>query len=182
MAYGLKASSCDPLILRDSFAKTKKLTYDWQFRALGQTTSSELTWLIQLLFPTIATRWCPRRSWWRQKWIINMWLTVGPLVSVHSVRCSLSDPNSFSDKTWPVITLLTKDFGILPPIDHMVILNGVVSNSWSRLFTFRLFSGLPCKISSRGFHLFSLFLVFIQPSAKVPPRFSNLSWIAVRTW
>ena len=110
MAYGLKTSSCDPLILRDSFAKTKKLTYDWQFRALGQSTSSELTWLIQLLFPTIATRWCPRGSWWRQKWIINMWQTVGPLVSVHSVRCSLSDPNSFSDKTWPVITLLIKDF------------------------------------------------------------------------
>ena len=93
----------------------------------------------------------------------------GPLVSVHSVRCSPSDPNSFTDKTRPVITLLAKYFGILP-IDHMVILNSVVSNSWPRLFTFRLFSGLPCKIPSRGFHFFSLFLVFIQPGAEAPTR------------
>ena len=87
------------LILRDSFAKTEKLTYNWHFRALRQSTLSELTWLIQLLFPTIATRWRPQRCWWRQKWIINMWQIVGPLVSIHSVRCSLSDPNSFSLET-----------------------------------------------------------------------------------
>ena len=69
------------VILRDSFARTKNLTYDWQFRALRQSTSSELTWLIQLLFSTIATRWRPRGCWWRQKWIINMWQIVGPLIT-----------------------------------------------------------------------------------------------------
>ena len=49
------------------------MTYDWQFCALRQSTSSELTWLIQLLFPTIATRWRPRECRRRQNWIINMW-------------------------------------------------------------------------------------------------------------
>ena len=41
----------------------------------------------------------------------------GPFVSVHSVRYSLSDPNSFSDKTRSVVALLAKNFGILS-IDH----------------------------------------------------------------
>ena len=50
----------------------------WQFCALGQSTSSEIAWLIHL-FLTICPRWCPQGSWWRQMWIINMWQIVGPL-------------------------------------------------------------------------------------------------------
>ena len=84
-----------------------------------------------LLDPTIATWWRPHECWWRQKRIVNMWQKVGPLVSIHSVRYSLPNPNCFSDMAWPCIALLTKNFGILP-VDNMVVLHCMVSDSWSR--------------------------------------------------
>ena len=41
--------------IRDQFANIKNITYIEQFCTLEQNTSSEMTWMIQLLFPTIAT-------------------------------------------------------------------------------------------------------------------------------
>ena len=79
------------LNITNFFLQNQKFTYFWQFRTLGQSTSSEMTCLIQL--PMIATWWRPHGNWWRQKRIVNMWQKVGPLVSIHSVRCSPPNPS-----------------------------------------------------------------------------------------
>ena len=51
---------------------------------------------------------------------------MGPLVSVHSVGCSLSDPYSFTDMARSCVTLFTKNFCFLPfvfLIIYMVLLH-----------------------------------------------------------
>ena len=83
---------------------------------------------------------------------------MGPLVSVHSVGCSLSDPYSFTDMARSCVTLFAKNFCLLP-IDYMIVLYRVVSDSWLGLFTFWLLSGLPCIVLFTGFHFLSLFHV-----------------------
>ena len=55
-----------------------------------------MTCLIQLLSPIFATWWRLHGCWWRQKRIIHIWHKVGPLVSIHCVRCFLPNPNCFS--------------------------------------------------------------------------------------
>ena len=94
------------------FFQNQKFTYFWQFCTVSQSTSSEMTCLIQHLMT--ATWWHPHRCWWRQKRIMHTWQKVGPHISLHFVRCSLPNPNSFLDIAWPCIALLTKNFGILP--------------------------------------------------------------------
>ena len=130
---------CSSINIMRFFLQNQKFTYFWQVGTLGQSTSSEMTCLIQLLM--IATWWRPHGCWWHQKRIVNIWQKVGPLVSIHSVRCSLSNRNCFSDMPWPWIALLTKNFGILP-VDNMVVLHCIVRDSWSRrssLVRFSLF-------------------------------------------
>ena len=60
-------------------------------------TSPEMTWMIHLFPSTLTTLWPPHKCCWCQKRIINMWQNVGPLISVHGMRCSLPDVNSFAD-------------------------------------------------------------------------------------
>ena len=108
----------------------------------GQFTSSEL---IQLHSLPTACGWCRSRGWWRQKRIINMTEKVGPLVSVHCIGCSLPNPYGFANTAWSRIILFTRNLGILP-IDDVIVLHSMVSNCWLRLFTLWLFSGLPGEV------------------------------------
>ena len=64
--------------LKRSFAKTKQMTYVWQFHTLGHSTYIRNDLVDPTSVPMIATRWRPHECWWCQKWIINMWQTVAP--------------------------------------------------------------------------------------------------------
>ena len=102
---------------------------------------------------------------------------VGPLVSVHCIGCSLPNPYGFTNMTRPRITLFAENLGILP-IDDVIVLHCMVSNCWLRLFALWLFSSLPSKFLFTGLQLLSVFLMFIESSAKPA---SSLSYICLIT-
>ena len=49
---------------------------------------------------------------------------MGPLVSVHSVGCSLSDPYSFTDMARSCVTLFAKNFCLLPIVNCQLSIDG----------------------------------------------------------
>ena len=147
------------------FLQNQKFTYFWQFHTLSQSTSSEMTCLIQL--PMIATWWRPHGCWWRQNRIVHMWPKVGPLVSIHSVMCSLPNPNCFLDMAWPCIALLTKNFGILP-VDHMTVLHCVVRDSFLRKYSDREYETVKSKWTSSFEGRIFLYLYYYKPDESIP--------------
>ena len=85
---------------------------------------------------------------------------VGPLVSVHDIRASSSDPDGFFDSSCICIALFTQDLSVVP-IDNMVLLDRMVRNGRLGLLARRLLACLAGVVRFGLSHPVRFFLVLI---------------------